>query len=1042
MNFSQSQLEAINTSNKNIVVSASAGAGKTTVLVERLMQRMFKDKISLDEIVAMTFTEAAAANMKKKLLVALNNKLKSNIDEDTRFFCNQQLVLIENALICTMHSFSTTLIKNNFAALSLNPELVNNIIDDITKYRLTEEATTAIFHNELENNFVKFNELNQYIGNDLHNFDTLKKIVTSIFNTAINTIDPDSWFKEFININKPAIKFKDIHKPYRDNLYKLISIQINNIIINLKELADLASTQDIEKAILIHKTIDLFDQSLTLVDNSYTETILKMTTAMNVDIKTIKKYEDYNNLRKEILNNQFPALAGILYNEKKLLDDYNINIEYNCYLLKISQNIVTKYHHLKILNNCMDFNDMEHYAYKILNANNKEVAKKYQLQLKEIMVDEFQDTNDIQNAMINLISNGHNVFRVGDMKQSIYKFRGAKPTIMQSLLKDDDYYNIYLPNNFRSSYNIVEFNNTLFKDLLDDINININFTDDDNQVAELEYQFKNQQAIELVNLQINDDESESLFKDNQATNYIAQDIIKKHQEEGYNFKDFCILVRSHISKIDIKYALNNANIPNFIDDHLGFLNTNANMLITNFFKVILNPKDDISLVSILVSPIYQLSDDDLVSFKSKKGYFTALIENNHQFIEDYNNLKIKFNKEGILALLNQIIMLNNYYHNFTTSQDRANIDLLSSNIESFKSNSLVEYLNYLDIAFENNKDGAIPVSNKDDVVKVMTIHQSKGLEFEVVYIYDPSNYTLVKKQDLSINEKLGIGINHCYNNYSFKNPSIQQIAIDYQNSIEELSEFIRVFYVATTRAKNRLYLISKVKPRTSFNSNISSMINKQLSFQDLIFSSKIINSDLFNYKQITSPFEQIKLKKIKTNKMKIDYYNTTVKLIQQITPSDHKNLELNLDFNSYGLKTGTMIHNTLERIPLDRQWTKELVKNIEPKLNENQIKKILNLYTNSFFQILIKKTVFREFNFTTMVNNTIKTGIVDFISISDKDVNIVDYKTDTNINEQLLIEKYTNQLNEYKKSFTLIYPEKIINSYIYSLTLNKFIKIN
>jgi ATP-dependent helicase/nuclease subunit A len=1042
MQFSKSQLEAINISNKNIVVSASAGAGKTTVLVERLMQRMFKDRISLDEIVAMTFTEAAAANMKKKLLIALNNKLKSDLDEDTRTFCNQQLVLIENALICTMHSFSTTLIKNNFAALSLNPELVNNIIDEITKYKLTEEATTAIFYNELETNFVKFNELNQYIGNDLHNFDTLKKIVTSIFNTAINTIDPDYWFSEFININKRVKNFNEIHKPYRDNLYKLISIQINNIIINLKELADLASTQDIEKESLINNTIGLFKKSLTLVNNSYTETILKITTAMNVDIKTIKKYEDYNNLRKEILNNQYPALAAILYNEKKLLDDYNVNSEYNCYLLKITQNIVAKYHDLKILNNCMDFNDMEHYAYKILIANNNEVAKKYQLKLKEIMVDEFQDTNDIQNAMINLISNGHNVFRVGDMKQSIYRFRGAKPTIMQTLLKDDKYYNIYLPNNFRSSFNIVEFNNILFKDLLDDKNININFTDDDKQVAELEYQLKNLQTIELVNLQITDDETESLYKDNQATNYIAQDIIKKHLEEGYSFKDFCILVRSHISKIDIKYALNNANIPNFIDDHLGFLNTNSNMLITNFFKVIINPKDDIALVSILVSPIYQLSDNDLVDLKSKNGYFNSLKENNHQFINDYNKLKLYYTNNGILALLNQIIMLNNYYHNFTTSQDRANIDLLSSNIESFNSNSLVDYINYLNIAFENNKDGAIPVSNEDNVVKVMTIHQSKGLEFEVVYIYDPSNYSLVKKQDLSINEKLGIGIDHCYDNYSFKNPSIQQIAIDYQNSIEELSEFIRVFYVATTRAKNRLYIISKVKPKTILKSNISSMINKQLSFQDLIFSSRITNSNLFNYKQITIPFEQIKLKKIKINNVKIDYYNDSVKSIQKIIPSAHKNLELNLNFNNYGLKTGTIIHNTLEKIPLNKQWTTELVKNIEPQLSDNQIKKILNMYTNGFFQTLIKNTVYREFNFTTMVNDTIKTGVVDFISISDNDVNIVDYKTDTNISEQILIDKYTNQLNEYKKSFTLIYPEKNVNSYIYSLTLNKFIKIN
>ena len=1041
MQFSPSQREAINTSNKNIVVSASAGAGKTTVLVERLMQRMFNDKISLDEIVAMTFTEAAASNMKKKLLKALNEKLNSDIDNETKDFCQKQLILIENALICTMHSFSTTIIKNNYAALSLNPELVNNIIDDITKIKLTKEATTYIFNKELENNFTKFNNLNQYISNDLHNFNTLTKMVNDIFNTAINSINPDSWFDMVIHNNQQASSFNNIYKPYRENLYKLISIQVNNIIVNLTELASLAATEDKEKETLIKNTISVFQDSLSQIDSSYTNAILKMTTAMSVNIKTIKKYDDFNNLRSEILKSQYPSLASVLYNEKKLLDDYNINIVYTKYLIEIARKITIKYHQLKIENNCMDFNDMEHYAYQILLANDQEVAKRYQIKLKEIMVDEFQDTNDIQNAMIDLISNGHNVFRVGDMKQSIYKFRGAKPTIMQSLLQDDQYYNIYLPNNFRSSYNIVEFNNLLFNDLLDDNNININFTEDDKQVAELDYQLVNLAPIELINLQINTKNSDSLYKENHATNYIAQDIIKKHKE-GYNFKDFCILVRAHSSKLDIKNALNNANIPNFIDDHLGFLNTNSNMLITSFFKLILDIKDDISLVSVLVSPIYQFTDEELVNLKSYKSFYDGLKILNHPFIEDYNNLIKVYNEEGLLSLLNQIIQLNNYYHNYTTAQDRANIDLLSSNIEQFESNSLVDYLDYLELAFENNKDGAIPVSNEDNVVRVMTIHQSKGLEFEIVYIYDPSNSSLVKKQDLSINDKLGIGIDHCYDNYSFKNPTIQQIAIDYQNSIEELSEFIRVFYVATTRAKNRLYIVSKVKPSVTFKSNISSMINKQLSFQDLIFSSNIRNSELLIYKQITSPFKLDKLERIQKKEEIIEYYKKDIDKFENVIPSQHDNLDLELNFNKNGLKTGTILHHTLEILPLDKDWTTNLIKEVQPELTDNQINRILILYNDDFFRKLISNEVFREYNFTILNKNKLETGVVDFISISDSEVNIIDFKSDSNVSEEELKVRYHNQLKEYKETFSTIYSTKKVYSYIYSLSLNQFIIID
>ena len=1042
MQFSPSQKEAIDTSGKNIVVSASAGAGKTTVLVERLMQRMFRDKVSLDEIVAMTFTEAAASNMKKKLLVALNDKLQSDIDEETREFCNHQLILIENALICTMHSFSTTLIRNNYASLSLNPGLVNNVIDDISRVRLTRQATDEVFSEELESNFSEFNELNQYLGNDIHNFDTVRKMTDTIFKTAINTIEPDAWFKRIISLNQPAESFTGINSEYRNRLYSLVSINLDNIIGNLQELAALAETQDSEMAALVYNVITLFTEARELISNSYTEAVGRMTTAMNVTVKTIRKFEDFNNLRKEILNGQYPNLAGMLYNERKLLDDYNVNIRYNVYLLEITRKIMSRYQELKIGNDCMDFNDMEHYAYQILKANDLEVARRYRSKLKEIMVDEFQDTNDIQNAMIDLISNGHNVFRVGDMKQSIYKFRGAKPTIMQGLLEDDGYHNIYLPNNFRSSFNIVEFNNRLFRDLLSDSNININFTEDDRQIAELEYQHKNLAPIELINLQISDENGDSRYKENQAANFIAQDIIRKHLKEKYSFRDICILVRTHLNKIDIKYALNNANIPNFVDDHMGFLNTNANMLISSYFRLIADQDDDISLVSVLVSPMYNVSDDELVTLRGKDGYFRALESSGHPFIEDYRRLKDIYENQGLLELVNSMISINNYYHEYTNTQDRANIDLLCSNIESFGSDSLTDYLAYLDIALENNKDGAIPVSNEDDVVRVMTIHQSKGLEFEVVYIYDPSNSSLIKKQELSINDRLGIGTSHCYGDYSFKNPTIQEIAIDYQNSIEELSEFIRVFYVATTRAKNRLYLVSKNKPLVSPVSAVSSMIDRQLSFQDLLMASDIRNSELFEYRQITVPFEFKKLDRQQSEVKEIRYYEGHPMTIEKITPSFHGNLELDIDFSSRGMEAGTMVHDVLEKLPLDLPWTRELVLAYEPELSENQIEGIISLRNDENFRNFLEAEVHREYNFTIMDDNVIRTGIVDFISISDNAVNIIDYKTDGKVSESSLKDRYRQQLREYRDTFKAIYSDKEINTFIYSLTLKKLIDID
>ena len=1040
MEFSQAQQEAIKSKDVNIVVSASAGAGKTTVLVERLMKRMFIDGVSLDEILAMTFTEAAAGNMKKKLIKALNKKiLDPELAQSEKEFCEKQIILVQNALICTIHSFSQTIIKNNYAAIGLDPEIIENIIDDVTAYKLEVEALNIILKEELDHNFMQYNNLLKYISSDIYHVDTLNKYLLQISKTARNTIDENAWYAKIIALNQEVNDFSQIPLLFKEPFINDINIKITKTINKLQELELMASSNEKGQPQLISDITSKFKQAKKSLTSDYSQAIANLKIALNVKIKSIPKFEEYKELRNEILSDNYQSLIPYLIEPHIIVSRFNETARINCYLLSLAQRLAHNFQALKVKNKAMDFSDMEHYAYQILKANDFEVSKDYQVKLKEIMVDEFQDTNDIQNAMVEMISNGHNVFRVGDMKQSIYKFRGAKPTIMQSLINDESIKKIYLPNNYRSSANIVSFNNLVFKDLLQDSNVNINFTDLDTQITELDYQFKDLAPIELVSFVKNQEKAQ--IKSNPVASWICRDIIDKVKSNKYQFKDLCILVRGHADKIDLKYELNKANIPNFVDDHSGYLSSYSATTIINYFKIILDPHDNLAFTAILASPLYNFSDDELVKYFSRAGYYEALKEINHQVIIDYQRLKGVYYKFGILELFNELMILNNYYHTKISKQEKVDLDLLVDNIINFKSNSLVSFLEYIKIAEEKTKNDAIPISNEANVVKVMTIHHSKGLEFEVCYLYTPNKSPLVKPQDnLVIDEQLGIGINYVMDEY-LTTTSIQKQAIIHRNQIEELSEFIRIFYVATTRPKNRLYIVEKENSTTFDQKEISIKLNDRLNFTDLLAASSIKDADIFNHQILNSDsimdYDYLPVLNPKHSVIKIN--EKIITTLEKTIPSEGgHDIELNF---SRGQEIGNLYHQAMEKLPYNKLVNIEIIKELNPKLNDDQVKKIYNCYHSDFFQVLIGKDFHCEYNFTRLVNNKLKTGIVDFIAMDNENIYIVDYKTDTNISESELKIRYQKQLNEYKTTFKGIFSNKNVFTYIYSFNLETFIQV-
>lgn len=1056
MKWNEEQNQAINSVGKNILVSASAGAGKTAVLVERLIKRCLIDHIELDCILAMTFTEAAANEMKKRLSFRLNEEYeKMNADKE---YIKRQLILLQNAQISTIHSFCLNLIKKNYTVLGLDPAIINNILDEGAIALAKENAFEKIMNEMIQEYPADFFACAQYFSSRSEDFDSLKDAVLLIAKTAKDSANELAWYNtakenyQIINTQSdinPTLLFYFMES-YRVDIETQINYldELKTLCMNhYPDAIDVLATIDIRSNFIIHALESLNKNNLDAFIHSFRNALTK-------EIKLIRKAEDFKKIR-EALNKHSKQCATYLYDFETLKKDSNSMQSIILTLVEFAHRTSIQFNKNKLEQKGLDFDDMEHFAFQILSSKKTNVASFYQNEFEEILVDEFQDTNTTQNEIVNLISRGNNVFRVGDVKQSIYRFRKAKPDLMRKLNQDENTENIYLSYNYRSNHSIVEFNNDLF-----DICMNISgckdaYTQYDHVKAGTPRQFENDYPVEFYGLNYdeissnidNDDEAddeENLAQKQIKARFIAHKILDMKKNSSFKkWSDYVILTKSHKDKNVLREAFEFYNIPYSIYAKEGFYQSECCHIILSMLRLI-EEIDEISLLAVLLSPLYNTTDNEIVQLRlAYSSLSNACVQTNHPIIKDIQTCKTILNHDGLTALLNKISLINNLVEDGFDNQQRTNFDLLFEKALSFEktSGSLRQFIQQIDINLDEKSNEAVALGPDEDVVKSMTIHHSKGLQFNVVFYWSTSkNPNLEKKDALLIDSELGFGVNYIQFPFRYKRPTLQRMALEFKNSMEELEENIRVLYVALTRPENKLIIVDNVKSPILPEPITRALLNKRKGNTNLLLSALSQQENFaIHYVDELEKIETPLRDEIMTpNVHRYEYEKNTLPIL---TPSStEKKLIPSLSFaKESGAIRGTLIHKLIETLP-NYVWS--LSDFTDSECSDGDIQKLIYFSNSDLYKQCLTMKIEKEFPFTVKRENDLLQGTIDFLAYNDNEVILIDFKTDQNSTEKELIDHYQSQLNLYHEALKVIFPNLLIKIFLYSFELGHEILIN
>ena len=1011
MKFNKNQLEAINYTGSNVLVAASAGGGKTTVLINRLLKRIINDKISLDKIIAMTFTNAAAANMKNRLAKALKERI-ATADGEKKAYLENELAKLPNARISTIHSFCLDLVKEYYYLLGISYNTTQNIIDEASLKLVKDRILNELIAEYLEKDEALILDLSKAISSETFSFDTLKKAILALYNEANAALDPLAFFEKWHYEKVDSLT--DYDQKLLNDYLKLIRSHLKVIIADYEELAAFKNSDS-----SFYKDIATELEDLLMIED-YPYLLSKLEEALKLG-KGDKELIGFNELRSET-KTAIDELCRILLKPSHIIKYHNDTVAFKNTLLTLSKELYLRLQKDKKANEWIDFGDFEHYAYQILTKDDHKVAKLYQKHYHEIMIDEFQDTNDTQYTIASLIAKD-NLFLVGDIKQSIYRFRGAKPEIMERLLKDPSFKIIHIQNNYRSKANLVALNNALF-----DKTMNIlkdSFHKEDAQIADLDIQKKDLVKVEF-DLFSYDKKEEDQKTDEYYQAMLLIERIMKLIKRGKAFKDITVLVRTHSEKIMIKKLFDDYGIPYFIKDNDGYFNSYAIEVILSYIKYLLDPNDRIALYSVLTSTLYNCSNDDLIDFD---------ITENQKFKDDVTVLKEYLTKNIFDEFFIYLLKINAFYLKLD-KKEKSNIDLLLTNLNNYQMTTFNKLADFIESTMADQKESAVLEDEKADVVNVMTIHNSKGLEFDTVILYSSNrNQFNEAKETLSFSDQYGIGLKYAFGPYRQSAKTLEVILINENSDLDDIAEYQRLLYVALTRAKNDLYIVDAFKEDTFRGDLRMAMARKG-------FSSYLLAYDLDEYLKVNKYTELplvSKLQNVRKETKEPLYKAYEVKTFDEISPSSLEDHPLTLDLdNKKGKEIGTMMHEVMERLDLFDP-DKEKILAIH-QLDDRSVNNILAIFEDPIFKKALSGNIKREYSFYFKDEDRIVHGFIDFIAFLKDEIIIIDYKSDAVRDETILIDRYKPQLKTYQKVIGEIFglpPE----TYIYSFHLHKMIRI-
>ncbi len=830
------------------LVSAAAGSGKTMVLVQRLMGKICDPAVNADitDFLVITYTRAAAAELKSRILKEINRRIR--LEPENRHL-RRQSVLCLKAHISTIHGFCTELLREHAQKIDISPDF--RVADDVECTLIKNNALEQVLNAKYENidndaQFKAFAELMVEMRGD----KKLSEAVLDAYEKLRSHPNPGQWMK-----NQEELLKLDGVCDLSETLWgqELIehakSITEHCISKMKKAYEEMTQHPDMLKAYG-----DSFQISISDMESFRRELDCGWDAAYNaLEIRfpaaRVRGYEDIKAVRsscRDLMKKESELFDGPSCD---LLEDMRGVAAESCGLYELLRAFDEEYEKEKRSRGVVDFPDQEHLALRLLYDFEKgvstdaaaDVSRRY----REILVDEYQDVNAVQELIFSSITKyGRNLFMVGDVKQSIYRFRMADPTIfLGKYTSFCDYaedlqepFKVLLPTNFRSEKSILDAVNYVFANLMSKRFGEMDYTEREYLNAGADYPPCDDSCVEYDILETGEDVTDKTAAE---ADFVAGRIrqLVECGTEAYisgelrklRYSDFTILLRSVKNKAwQYAYALDRLGIPAEIPTGGNFFDSYEISLMMSLLSIIDNPRQDIPLVAVLRSPIYRFTADELVEIRTtnrKSSLYDALLEcggNNSKCAEFAEALKMLRDDSLNLPadrLIWKIYRDTGLIELVSLSEGgearQNNLMTLAELARQFEANGykgLFKFVRQLNMMRDNGISvGGDTVSGSG--VKIMSIHKSKGLEFPVVILADTTHRFNMQDTTKSIlfHEKLGIGLYRRDKKRRIKYPTIARRAVSRRIQSETLSEELRVLYVALTRAKNRLIMVSSVK---------------------------------------------------------------------------------------------------------------------------------------------------------------------------------------------------------------------------------------
>ena len=1086
--WTNEQLQAIETRNKNLLISAGAGSGKTAVLVERILKLVKEEAVDLDKFLIVTFTNAAAGEMRERILRVLMEELDKEENEHLR----RQLSLVAKASISTLHSFCINIVRRNFSIVDLDPAF--RVADEMETALIIQEIMEEMLEEHYEIEDDRFMDLvDRFTGNRR---DTeLEDLILKVHKFIQSQPNPMNWLKSKVEEMK-ITKEEVLNSMMFKLLDEEIEFEIEDAIKNLREAIEISNEvsgpkpyevvlkEDLNNIIEIKEARNDESKFRKLLENiSYTRlpSIRKGKDEVDEELQeeAKSKREKYKDSIKEIKK----ASGDIsLEDQVRLINDLKPAMEYLSILV---EDFSKRYTEKKLEKGIVDFNDLEHYALEILE--HEDVARDLRKKYSYIFIDEYQDSNIVQETIINKIKRDDNLFLVGDVKQSIYRFRLADPTLFLEKYKsyelDEKSKRVDLVKNFRSRKEILDFVNIIFSKIMSEYLGEMQYTEREYLISGRDFPKLEEAPVKIILLEKENKKSEENESELEELKDIEKEAIKiaseirsliDEEKETFNpktgqfqkidYSDIAVLLRSTRNRAGlVSEILRQHDIPAYCDDDQGYFKTLEIEIILNLLKVIDNKRQDIPLISVMRSMIGNFTTQELVEIRSndKEGTFfealkkymqteDELSEKIKQFLKKLDGWVEDMNNMSLDKLIWKIFVDTGYYDYMGLIpggiQRQGNLRMLLDRAIEFEKTPLRGLFNFIRFVEKLKKaDSDMGVAKilgeNENLVRIMSIHKSKGLEFPVVFI--PSlgkGFNLMDlREKFMLHKDLGLGMSYINSNTRQVIETLPQKAIRKKKKRENLSEEMRILYVGLTRAIDRLYLIGSMKDVAEklkeWSTDTSGyVLERQKSMLDWIISGS--KSDCGNKEDVLfEVFEEAtiisenlerekerqKLKEILSNgledddidlnlKAKVDEifshqykYEGSDKVPSKVSVTYLKNKlegkeKIIKELKSWdenqkirGATLGTLYHKVIEKFNLSTEISYDALKNhIEDMLKRGFLSleeaDVIDLsIIKSFFEselgerIRISKRVFRELPFVYKTNEGIENNEEDFL---------------------------------------------------------------